>query len=75
MMRVKIQKYMPVFFNYTNDCKINALFDCFMRHLVFYQLAIKGNLLFRVHGSSYVLISAYHLVQCAFSASQQRIPL
>ena len=29
MMCVKIQKYMPVFFNYINDSKINALFDCF----------------------------------------------
>ena len=40
MMCVKIQRYMPVFFNYINDCKINALFNCFMGHLVFYQLAI-----------------------------------
>ena len=53
-----------------------TLFDCFIRHVAFYSaIAIKDNLLFRVHGFSYVLISAYHLVQCAFSASQQRIPL
>ena len=39
--KIKIQKYLSVFFNYRNDCKINACADCFMRHLVFYQLAIK----------------------------------